>query len=298
MKNYLLLTRPSFLLLVPVCVLAGVAASYYVTGEINVTHLVLASIGALLAHMSVNILNIYFDYRSGIDFNTERTPFSGGSPVLVSGLMDAKKALIFGLATMAAVFGIGIYFIVQYGWTVLPIGLGGLVIIYAYTPYITKVPVLTEVIGPGLGFGLMTLGTYFTQTGGYSAAGVYASVVVGLLVANLLLLNEFPDVEADRAGGRKHLPIIIGRRKTAVIYCLITAAAYAVLLTSVISGVVSWLALLGLATLPLGIKAMRGALKHNSDTQKLIPFLAVNVIVVQITPLLMGIGIIIDKAVS
>jgi 1,4-dihydroxy-2-naphthoate octaprenyltransferase len=294
----LLLTRPNFLLLVPVCVLAGVAASYYVTGEINVTHLVLASIGALLAHMSVNILNIYFDYRSGIDFNTERTPFSGGSPVLVSGLMDAKKALIFGLATMAAVFGIGIYFIVQYGWTVLPIGLGGLVIIYAYTPYITKVPVLTEVIGPGLGFGLMTLGTYFTQTGGYSAAGVYASVVVGLFVANLLLLNEFPDVEADRAGGRKHLPIIIGRRKTAVIYCLITAAAYAVLLTSVISGVVSWLALLGLATLPLGIKAMRGALKHNSDTQKLIPFLAVNVIVVQITPLLMGIGIIIDKAVS
>jgi len=269
-----------------------------VTGEINVTHLVLASIGALMAHMSVNILNIYFDYRSGIDFNTERTPFSGGSPVLVSGLMDAKKALIFGLATMAAVFGIGIYFIVQYGWTVLPIGLGGLVIIYAYTPYITKVPVLTEVIGPGLGFGLMTLGTYFTQTGGYSAAGVYASVVVGLLVANLLLLNEFPDVEADRAGGRKHLPIIIGRRKTAVIYCLITAAAYAVLLTSVISGVVSWLALLGLATLPLGIKAMRGTLKHNSDTQKLIPFLAVNVIVVQITPLLMGIGIIIDKAVS
>jgi 1,4-dihydroxy-2-naphthoate octaprenyltransferase len=279
-------------------VLAGVAASYYVTGEINVTHLVLASIGALLAHMSVNILNIYFDYKSGIDFNTERTPFSGGSPVLVSGLIDAKKALIFGLATMAAVCGIGIYFVVQYSWTILPIGLGGLVIIYAYTPYITKVPVLTEIIGPGLGFGLMTLGTYFTQTGGYSAAGVYASVVVGLLVANLLLLNEFPDVEADRVGGRKHLPIIIGRRRTAVIYCLITAAAYAVLLTSAISGVVSWLALLGLATLPLGIKAMRGALKHNSDTQKLIPFLAVNVIVVQITPLLMGIGIIIDKAIS
>jgi len=298
LKNYLLLTRPNFLLLVPVCVLAGVAASYYVTGEINVVHLVLASIGALLAHMSVNILNIYFDYKSGIDFNTEKTPFSGGSTILISELMDAKKALIFGLATMVAVFSIGIYFIVQYGWTVLPIGLGGLVIIYAYTPYITKVPVLTEIIGPGLGFGLMTLGTYFTQTGGYSAAGIVASVIVGLLVANLLLLNEFPDVEADRNGGRKHLPIIIGRRKTAMIYCLITAAAYAVLLTSAITGVVSWLALLGLATLPLGIKAMMGALKNHSDVPKLIPSLAVNVIVVQLTPLLMGIGIIIAKAVS
>jgi len=298
LKNYLLLTRPNFLLLVPVCVLAGVAASYSVMGTINVTHLVLASIGALLAHMSVNILNIYFDYKSGIDFNTERTPFSGGSPVLVSGLIDAKKALIFGLATMAAVFSIGIYFIVQYGWTVLPIGLGGLVIIYAYTPYITKVPVLTEIVGPGLGFGLMTLGTYFTQTGGYSAAGIVASVIVGLLVANLLLLNEFPDVEADRAGGRKHLPIILGRRKTAVVYCLITAAAYVVLLVSAIVGVVAWLALLGLATLPLGIKAMMGALRNHSDAPKLIPSLAVNVIVVQLTPLLMGIGIIIATAVS
>ncbi|MFC1978970.1 prenyltransferase [Chloroflexota bacterium] len=298
LKNYLQLTRPNFLLLVPVCVLAGVAASYSVTGEINITHLLLASIGALLAHMSVNILNIYFDYKSGIDFNTERTPFSGGSPVLVSGLMDAKKALIFGLATMVAVFGIGVYFIVQYGWMVLPIGLGGLIIIYAYTPYITKVPVLTEIIGPGLGFGLMTLGTYFTQVGEYNAAGIVTSVVVGLLVANLLLLNEFPDVEADRAGGRKHLPIILGRRKTAVIYCLITVAAYVVLLVSAIAGVVSWLALLGLATMPLGIKAMMGALRYNSDTPKLIPSLAVNVIVVQITPLLMGIGIIIAKAVS
>ena len=206
LKNYLLLTRPNFLLVVPVCVLAGVAASYSVTGTINVLHLVLASIGALMAHMSVNILNIYFDYKSGIDFKTERTSFSGGSPVLVSGLLDAKKALIFGLVTMAAVFGIGIYFIVQYGATVLPIGLGGLVIIYAYTPYITKIPVLTEIIGPGLGFGLMTLGTYFTQTGGYGAAGIVASIIVGLLVANLLLLNEFPDVEADRTAGRKHLP--------------------------------------------------------------------------------------------
>jgi len=296
-KNYLLLTRPNFLLLVPVCVLAGVAASYSVLGTINVAYLVLASIGALLAHMSVNILNIYFDYKSGIDFNTNRTPFSGGSPVLISGLMDARKALIFGLVTLAAVFGIGVYFIVQYGWTILPIGLGGLVIIYAYTPYITKVPILTEIIGPGFGFGLMTLGTYFTQTGGYGTAGIIVSVIVGLLVANLLLLNEFPDVEADRAGGRKHLPIILGRQKTSVIYCAITAAAYGLLLASAISGVVSWLALLGLATLPLGIKAMRGVLKYNSDTPKLIPSLAVNVMVVQLTPLLMGIGIIIAKAV-
>jgi 1,4-dihydroxy-2-naphthoate octaprenyltransferase len=286
------------MLLPPVCVLAGVAASYSVLGTINVTNLVLALIGALLAHGSVNILNTYFDYKSGIDFHTEKTPFSGGSSVLVSGLLDAKKALIFGLATMAAVFCIGVYFFIQYSWTILPIGLGGLVLIYAYTPYITKIPILTEMLGAGLGFGLITLGTYFTQTGGYGTEGIYASVVVGLLVANLLLLNEFPDVEADLINNRKHLPIVIGRSKSAVVYCLITAAAYVVLLISVTVGGVSWLALLGLTTLPLGIKAMRGVLKYNSNTAKLLPSLSVNVMVVLLTPLLMGIGIIIAKAVS
>ncbi|MBT3363206.1 MAG: prenyltransferase [Chloroflexi bacterium] len=298
-KNYLLLTRPNFLLLVPVCVLAGVAASYFTSGTINVASLVLASVGSLLAHMSVNTLNIYFDYKSGIDFNTPKTPFSGGSTILTSGEVEAKNAFIFGLMMLAAVFGIGIYFIVVYGWAVLPIGLGGIVIIYAYTPYLTKLPILTELIGPGLGFGLMTLGTAFTQTqtGSYSSIAIVASVIVGLLVLNLLLLNEFPDMDADKIGGRKHLPILLGKKNTAVIYCAITVAAYVLLLVSAIAGILPLLALLGLLTLPVGIKAMIGALKNHSDTPKLIPSLAMNVLTVQLTPLLMGIGIIIAKAV-
>ncbi len=296
-KNYLLLTRPNFLVLVPVCVLAGVAASYYASGTINVTHLILASIGALLAHASVNVLNVYYDYKSGIDFDTDRTPFSGGSPVLTSGLVKDDRAHIFGLAMLAAVFGIGIYFITQYTWQILPIGLGGIVIIYAYTPYITKVPILTEVIGPGLGFGLMTLGVAFTQIGAYGGIITISSIIVGLLVANLLLLNEFPDVDADKKGGRRHLPIIFGKRNTAVIYCIINLAAYALLLAAAVAGIMPWLALLGLITVPLGIRAMTGALRDYGDTKKLMPSLMMNVLVVQLTPLLMGIGIIVEKAI-
>jgi len=296
-KNYLLLTRPNFLVVVPVCVLAGVAASYHASGTINITHLILAFIGALLSHASVNVLNVYYDYKSGIDFDTDRTPFSGGSPVLTSGLVNANKAHIFGLAMLSAVFGIGIYFIVQYSWQILPIGLTGIVVIYAYTPYITKVPILTEMIGPGLGFGLMTLGTAFTQNGAYGDITIVSSIIVGLLVANLLLLNEFPDVDADKKGGRMHLPIIFGKRNTALIYCGINVAAYALLLAAAIAGIMPWLALLGLITLPLGIRAMMGALRDYGDNKKLMPSLVMNVLVVQLTPLLMGIGIIIDTAI-
>ena len=124
-----------------------------------------------------------------------------------------------------------------------------------------------------------------------------SSVIVGLLVANLLLLNEFPDVDADKKGGRMHLPILFGKRTTAIIYCIINVAAYVLLLAAAISGIMPYLALIGLITLPLSIKAMMGALRDYGDTKKLMPSLMMNVLVVQLTPLLMGIGIIVDKAV-
>jgi 1,4-dihydroxy-2-naphthoate octaprenyltransferase len=41
--------------------------------------------GVVLAHISVNLFNEYSDYKTGIDFNTHRSPFSGGSGMIVSG---------------------------------------------------------------------------------------------------------------------------------------------------------------------------------------------------------------------
>ncbi|MEA1958426.1 MAG: prenyltransferase [Chloroflexota bacterium] len=294
LKTWLLETRPQFLLLTPVCVFAGLAISLYEGYAFNALHFVLAFFGALFAHIAVNVLNDYFDYKSGIDLETQRTPFSGGSGILPSGQLEPRKVLIFGLASVAVTIGIGIYFLTEYFWAILPIGVLGVIIILLYTPVLTRLPGITELVGPGLGFGvLMVLGTYVVQTGGYSIAAILSSIVAGLLIANLLLINEFPDVEADRAAGRKHLPIIIGRKKAAVVFCSILILAYAVVIGAVIANVVPLLGLLGLLTLPLGIKAMRSALKYPDDIGKLIPALGVNVIVVLITPLLMSIGIVI-----
>ena len=292
-KTWILETRPQFLLLVPVCVFAGVAASLYKGYSFNPLYFVLAFFGALFAHISVNVLNDYFDYKSGIDFKTQRTPFSGGSGMLPGALLGPKKVYLLGIGSLAVTILIGIYFIFIYEWTILPIGLLGVALVLLYTPYLTKLPGITELIGPGLGFGLIVLGTYFTQTGAYSVMAVVTAVIVGLFVANLLLLNEFPDVEADRGAGRKHIPIVLSSGKAAWIYCSIMAIAYALLIGAVIAEVLPLLALLGLATLPLGIKAIRGALKFHSDTGNLIPAMGMNVQIVLITPLLMSAGILI-----
>jgi 1,4-dihydroxy-2-naphthoate octaprenyltransferase len=293
LKIWFMQTRPSFLLLVPVCVFTGVAVSLFEGYAFRPLYFALAFVGALFAHIAVNVLNEYSDYKTGIDFNTKPTPFSGGSGILPSGKLNPKKVLIFGLTCLAITAAIGIYFITVYKWMIVPVGVIGVLVVFLYTPYLTKLPGITEIIGPGLGFGLMVLGTYVTQAGEYSAGAAVVSVVAGLLIADLLLINEFPDVEADKAAGRKHLPIILGKTKAGIIYSVLLIGAYVAIIAGAAAGVLPWLALVGLLTLPLAFKAMQGAVKHHSDMSKLVPALGVDVITVLVTPLLMSIGIVI-----
>ncbi len=290
-KLWLLETRPHFLLLTPVCVLVGLAVAVYELESISALHFVLAIFGALLAHISVNVLNDYFDFRSGLDLKTKRTPFSGGSGILPSGLLRSHQVYVFGMIALLAVAAIGGYFLYEFGWKILPLGIAGVVVVYFYTTHFTKNPLLCAV-APGLGFGpLMVLGVYFTQTGEYALAPALASLVPGFLVSNLLLLNQFPDAEADLTASRRHLPIAIGKRTSARIYVGLLFAAYLSLVLTVGFGVLPLTALLGLLTLPLGLKAAKGVLKHYDDTGNLIPFMGINIQVTLLTPLLMGAGI-------
>jgi len=291
LKVWFLETRPQFLILTPMCVLVGVAAAAYDGFDLHPLHVILTLVGAILAHISVNVLNDYFDYRSGIDLATKRTPFSGGSGILPAGLLKAQQVYLLGLASLIGVGAIGIYFTFEYGWAILPLGILGMVVIYLYTTHITKNPLLCA-FAPGLGFGpLMVVGTYFTQTGEYSLTAGLASLVPGFLVSNLLLLNQFPDVEADKVAARRHIPIAYGRRFSARVYAVLMLATYVSLASAVGFGVLPLTALIGLLTLPLAVKTVMGALKNYDDMEKLMPSLGMNIQVILLTTLLTGVGI-------
>ncbi|MGB2883969.1 MAG: prenyltransferase, partial [Dehalococcoidia bacterium] len=258
-KIWLMQIRAPFLVLTPISVLVGVSVAVYESYSINALYLALAFIGALLAHIAVNVLNEYFDYKSGVDFKTVRTPFSGGSGVLVEGLLSPRSVYILGLACVAAIIAIGGYFFHVHGAAILPLGALGLVTVYFYTTYLTKSPLLCA-IAPGLGFGpLMVMGTFFALTGTYTLAAGLASIVPFFLVSNLLLLNQFPDVEADSQAARRHLPIAIGRKGSSNVYAVLLVAAYVALVIPVAVGVLPYMALFGLLTLPLGFVVVRGA---------------------------------------
>jgi len=269
----------------------GVGSAIWRAGEVRILFVVLALIGALSAHISVNSLNEYFDYKSGLDFRTKRTPFSGGSGVLPKNPRMARHALIIGLVSFVLTGIVGIYFVHVWGCGLLPLGLIGLFVIVFYTIWFTSNPLLC-LVAPGLGFGtLMVMGTDFVLTGSYSCTAFVASLVPFFLVSNLLLLNQFLDVEPDRSVGRRHLPIRLGLQKSSLVYGVFLWLAYASIALGVHLHYLPRFSLIGLFTIAIALPAFAGAYRFGENIKRLIPYLGLNVIVVILTPLLVAAGL-------
>jgi 1,4-dihydroxy-2-naphthoate octaprenyltransferase len=292
-KNILGPMRVPFLILTPACVFLGIAAAFRTVGQVSALQVILCLIGAVGAHISVNAFNEYFDFKSGLDARTERTPFSGGSGTLPGNPEMARTALITAWVALIITGLIGVYFSFVRGWALLPLGLLGLIVIVVYTPWLTRNPLLC-LVAPGLGFGpMMVMGTYFALTGQYSWSAFTASLVPFFLVSNLLLLNQFPDVKADESIGRKHFPISIGRKRSSLIYGLFLLLTYVVIIVGVLLAILPPFCLLGLLTLPLAIPVAIGAFRNAEDIQKLVPQMGLNVLINLLTPILVAVGLII-----
>jgi 1,4-dihydroxy-2-naphthoate octaprenyltransferase len=290
-------TRPQFLLLTPACFSIGVGTAAWVKGGLSALpwgYVIIAFIGALCAHIATNVLNDYFDFTSGLDLKTRPTPFSGGSGILPRGLMSSGNALILGLVALGVTAAIGIFFWVVRGWGILPLGLVGILLVIFYSPWVTKRPFLC-LIAPGLGFGpLMVIGTHYVLTGRYDFIALLASLIPGLLVSNLLLLNQFPDVEADASVNRRHILIIFGRTAGAWVYAAFALGAFVWVALAWIMGYFPAGTLLALLSLPLALATVIGVIKNAEQIKRLIPYLGKNVIYTLATPLLLGIGFMIS----
>lgn len=258
MKEYASVARAPFLLLPPTLVAAGAAAAAW-DGAFSWARTLLALIGLVALHMAVNILNEWSDMRTGIDLETERTPFSGGSGTLPSGGMGSKAALVFGLVCSAVGLATGLWFLWKVGWTLLPIILAGAVAVLAYTDVLARIGVGEIAAGFGLGAGPV-IGVALVQGGGWSAAAIAASIPAFFMTFNLLLLNEFPDDEADRGGGRRNLVILLGRKTAAWIYVVAGLATPAALVVAVVLGVLPALCLVAALPSLLLMKPVRWAL--------------------------------------
>ncbi len=283
--------RLPFVTLTPVCVLLAVAAARFAGGSLDAQGIWLALLGAVAASITVNVLNEYVDFRSGLDLETIRTPFSGGSGTLPAHPELAGPTLAMGLLSLATVIAIGIWLLVERGLGLLPVGVAGVLLIVFYSTWVVRHP-LVCLVAPGFGFGtLMVMGTAWVAAGKFSTAAFAASLVPFFLVNNLLLLNQFPDVDADRRAARKTLPITIGRRRSSYVYLAFALLGGAALVLSIAMGWLPPAAAVGLIGFACALPVFFGALRHGADTDRLKPWMALNTVICLVTPLLVAGGL-------
>jgi len=254
-------TRPLFLIGSVALALLGTALAWW-DGFFNLNHAVLAFAGLLLWHISVNVLNDYFDYRSGIDLETTRTPFSGGSGLLPAKVLRAEPVKRAGLVVFALAIPIWVYLAVESGpLLLLPAAVAAACVLF-YTPFLVRIGLgeLASAYGVGI---FPILAFYFVQTGSFTLQSAVVAVTAAIFVFNLHLLNEFPDIEPDRSGGRKTLAILMGRRRASRLYLFGSLAAYGWIAAWVAAGEMPLLASLCFLTLPVTGYAAAGLFRYD-----------------------------------
>lgn len=274
--------RVPFLILALILGILGAAVAWYESRRFGTPfhagYALLATFGLLVAHAAVNIFNDYFDCRSGLDYKTRRTPFSGGSGAIPSGMLTLREALWLGIFCLAFIIPIGVFFTVVKGWMLVPLLVLATLLIVLYTPVILKMGYPEW--SPGLGLGILpVLGAYFVHVGEYTLSAFIASMPSYFLVHNLLLLNEFPDVDADITIGRRTLPIVLGRKGAAVVFSLFLILVYFWIAGAVILRIMPAWTLLALLTLPIAVQVIRGAFRYD-DMDVFLPVMMKNVLLI------------------
>lgn len=279
--------EPSLLMSFLLVSLGTVAAAH--DGYFNLRYYLLAIVGVTLAQNAVNVLNDFHDYKTGVDTLTKKTPFSGGSKYIVNGLIKPESAFTFGLTSLLLAAIIGAYFVSLRGLALLPLILFAGVSVYFYSTSFAR-RYLGEFLA-GLNLGpLAVVGAYYVQAMRFSVGSLAAGLAPGIMISNVLFLNEFPDVEADAAGGRKNIPMLLGRKRGARLYASLEIAALAWVAFSLVSGLTPFTTIIALASFPFAAKAVSGALHCSESTERLVPALGANVLTAYLTIALLSIG--------
>lgn len=285
LSSWFRVIRVKFLLASVIAVCLGLTINWWQNQTIDITYAVLTFVGVMALHASVDLLNDYWDFKRHIDTKTQRTKFSGGTGVLPEGLLrpdDVYKAGIIFLIIGSAVGG---YFIFEKGITIAIILAFAIISIYFYS---------TRIVDSGLGEifvaikgSMIVLGTFFVQTSHIGIEPILGGIVVGVLSSLVLFVNSFPDFDADKAGGRKTLVIILGKKKASNAVWVFPIIAYSVIILGTVTHVLPVLSLITLLTIPLLVKSGLSLKQNFVDVNKIVSTMGSFVTYSRITGLLL-----------
>jgi 1,4-dihydroxy-2-naphthoate octaprenyltransferase len=241
----------------------GAAWAYRINGGIDGSVFWGGLAGVALAVVGVEAFNEYFDSRMGTDrvFNPDDLP----------PMSDA--VLWLGIAGFAGALTVGIYLTAQAGWPILAFaGLGGMAAVFYVAP-----PIRWAYRGLGetviaLSYGpWMVLGSLYLHAHVLAWGAFWASLVPGLLIMALAVVNAIPDFHQDRLVGKRNLVVRLGRKRAVGLYLGLASAALLVALFGVIEGVFPPLCLATLLALPLLISSGRLAVGTYNTPRQFVP---------------------------
>ena len=296
--RYFAATRPAFLSVTFVGCLLGLATA--AAGGIRVDPL-LATVTlffALVAHAGANVINDYYDALSGCDAaNTARVfPFTGGSRFIQNGVLTLRATGIFGYALLAAVIPAGLWLTAVSAAGLVWIGVAGLIVGWAYSapPLKLQSRGLGE-FGITAGWLLVVVGADFVQRRAFDFAPVAAGLGFALLVANVLYINQFPDIAADAEAGKRTVVVRLGATHARWGYVAIAALCYGWVLAMTIGGRLPTAALLSLLPAVASIAAARTLWRHAVEPAQLVPAIKLTILAASLHGLLLGAALVLSR---
>ena len=258
-RTWLLAARPATLpaAVVPVLVGSAVGAveAAAAGGAFRWGPMLAALVCALLIQVATNFANDYSDFHRGADTPDRLGPVRATS----AGLLAPRQVLAGIVGTFGVAVLLGLYLVTVGGWPIFAIGVLSILAGLAYTggPWPFGYHGLGDVF-VFVFFGLVAVtGSAYLQTGRWTALALAAAVPVGLLVTNILVVNNLRDLPTDRAVGKGTLAVRIGDRPTRLQYAALAAVAYAIPALLVLTGAASAWLLLPLLALPIAVALVR-----------------------------------------
>lgn len=281
--DFLAAARPEFFLAIVLPVLLGTAVAWREMQAFHAGLFVLAMLAAVLCHAGANVVNDYFDFRSGADNLNPAplSPYSGGSRMIQRGLLTPRQTYIYGLALLGAGVAIGLILVARTGLSLLAIGLAGVASAWLYSapPIAINYRGLGEAL-IGLNFGVLpVLGACYVQAGAFPASALAASLPIAFLAGAILYVNQFPDYEWDKAAGKRTLVVALGRQRAVRVYPLFAAAAMLCVFAAVASNLLPAMSLLALAPVPLVWRATRALGAAGGDAARMLPAIRITIAV-------------------
>ena len=173
---------------------------------------------AVLAQVVSNFANEYYDFRRGTDKKGRVGPRRG----VTEGDITPGLLLRVTIGTLAVACAVGCCLIPFGGWWLIPVGILIAIFAFAYSagPYPLSYHGLGDV-AVLVFFGLVPVNlTFYLQAGYFAPLAILASVTIGLMGVNVLLVNNYRDVDDDREAHKRTTVVIFGRKVASAAYLI------------------------------------------------------------------------------